>query len=328
MVTRAHTTAPIAKADPFSGEIIVAHDLSPFAETALSYALDLAKRRSSEIALVYVDGKDHGAGGLPSAAPFAKTSTQTHRFEQLAELHRSSGVSIRPVAKFGKVTKVLAGLVDRIRPKLLFMGAYGKGDASRAALGSTTESLLQTLPCPVVAIGPRTMPHPRDPSAVRRIICPIDFPEDVEQRLKIIVQFARLLDAEVHLVHAIDVSHEYSRPHSAIDKQFDLDHLVGCLLRDGIEAHSRLLYGTPEDVICKYATERAAEYIVFGLHKIGSTSSYFRESLVNRVIRKAPCAVFIFSQPAVRRQRAARVSPQRATETTWDEYPCSCFQGV
>jgi hypothetical protein len=36
---------------------------------------------------------------------------------------------------------------------------------------------------------------------------------------------------------------------------------------------------------------------MFGLHKNGNVSSYFRKSLVASVIKNAPCAIFTFAQP-------------------------------
>ncbi|WP_433965298.1 hypothetical protein [Tunturiibacter gelidiferens] len=40
-----------------------------------------------------------------------------------------------------------------------------------------------------------------------------------------------------------------------------------------------------------------ANYIMFGLHKNGNVSSYFRKNLVAGVIKNAPCAIFTFAQP-------------------------------
>jgi hypothetical protein len=49
------------------------------------------------------------------------------------------------------------------------------------------------------------------PNRVERVICSIDFPEDVDDRLRIISYLAKALRADVELVHAVNVCHEYSR---------------------------------------------------------------------------------------------------------------------
>jgi hypothetical protein len=95
----------------------------------------------------------------------------------------------------------------------------------------------------------------------------------------------------------VDVCNEYSRPHNAADVQFEFDLLVDRLLRQGVAAKSTLLYGAPESVISEHAQAVSAHYIIFGLHKVGLFSSYFRKSLVAKVIKNAPCAILTYAQP-------------------------------
>ena len=188
-------------------------------------------------------------------------------------------------------------MVADLKPDIIFSGAYGVGRLDREALGSTAESLLHTLPCPVVTIGPKAIKRNTGPGQPVKVVCPIDFPEDVHGRLKIIAHFAKSLCAEIKLIHAVDVCNEYSRPHNAADTQFEFDLLVGRLLHEGVAAQSTLLYGSPAGVICEYAQASNAQYIMFGLHKSGLFSSYFRKSLVASVIKRAPCAILIYAQP-------------------------------
>jgi hypothetical protein len=62
------------------------------------------------------------------------------------------------------------------------------------------------------------------------------------------------------------------------------------------------LYSTaaPERVISERAQAVNAHYIMFGLHQNGHSSSYSRKSLVAKVIKHAPCAIFTFAQSAGR----------------------------
>ena len=221
----------------------------------------------------------------------------SERLEQMADRSRRLGVDTRWLLRAGSPADVLTQTVADLKPDILFLGAYGNDRLDRKVLGSTAEYLLRTLPCPVVTIGPKAVKENSDPNRAERVICPIDFPEDVDDRLRIIARLAKALRADVELVHAVDVCHEYSRPHNAADTQFEFDLLVGRLLREGVAAQSALLYGAPERVISERAQVVNAHYIMFGLHKDGNFSSYFRKSLVAEVIKKAPCAIFTFAQP-------------------------------
>jgi nucleotide-binding universal stress UspA family protein len=280
-------------------KLVVAYDFSPYADTALDYALDFAMRQNSEVTLVHVQSPaSHAAAGEEGFEAAQKVSQDLgERLEQMADRSRGLGVDTRWLLRAGSPADVLTQTVADLKPDILFLGAYGNDRLDRKVLGSTAEYLLRTLPCPVVIIGPKAVKENSDPNGAEKVICPIDFPEDVDDRLRIIARLAKALRADVELVHAVDVCHEYSRPNSAADTQFEFDLLVGRLLREGVAAQSALLYGAPERVISARAQAVNAQYIMFGLHKDGHFSSYFRKSLVARVIKNAPCAILTFAQP-------------------------------
>lgn len=276
---------------------VVAYDFSPSAETALQYALDLATRQHAEVILVHSHNRKAIVGAADEQKATHKISLATEaRLEGIVKRSRERGIHARCIVKLGSPAETLNQVVSDLQPDLLFLGAYGSNRLDRKVLGSTTESLLRTLPCPVVIIGPKAVKEDIEPSQRLKVICPIDFPEDVHERLKIIARLAKASAADVEVVHAVDVCHEYSRPHSASDIQYDFDVLVERLLREGVAARSTLLLGTPERVISERAQAVNADYIVFGLHKVGMTSSYFRESLVAKVIKNAPCPILTYAQ--------------------------------
>ena len=280
-------------------KLIVACDFSPYADTALDYALDLATRQNSKVTLVHVQSPSHHAVACEEDLDAAHKVSRdlSERLEQMADRCRRLGVDTRWLLRAGSPADVLTRTVAHLKPDILFLGAYGNDRLDRKVLGSTAEHLLRTLPCPVVTIGPKAVKENSDSIETERVICPIDFPEDVDDRLRIIARLAKALHADVELVHAVDVCHEHSRPYNAADTQFEFDLLVGRFLREGVAAQSALLYGAPERVISERAQAVNAHYIMFGLHKNGHFSSYFRKSLVARVIKSAPCAIFTFPQP-------------------------------
>ena len=264
-------------------KFVVAYDFSPCAEAALEDALDLAAKQNAEVILVHALDQVAavGAGG---------------RLESIVANSRKQGISARWLLKAGSPAEALNRVVDDLQPGILFLGAYGNNRLDRKVLGSTAESFLRTLPCPVITIGPKAVKRKVEPDQPIKMICPIDFPEEIHERLRIIARLAKALCADVELVHAVDVCHESSRPHSAADIQFEFDLLVSRFLQEGVVAKSTLLYGTPERVISELAQAANADYILFGLHKKGLFSSYFRKSLVAKVIKSAPCAILTYAQ--------------------------------
>lgn len=276
-------------------KFVVAYDFSPSAEAALEDALGLAAKQNAEVILVHAQDQVAALGAASEAAQ----NTPSYfggRLEWIVVSSREQGISVRWLLKTGSPTVTLSRVVNDLQPDILFLGAYGNNRLDRKVLGSTAESFLHTLPCPVITLGPKAVKRSVEPGHPIRLICPIDFPEDVHERLRIIARLAKTLCADVELVHAVDICHDYSRPHSAADIQFEFDLLVARLSREGVSAKSTLLYGTPEGVISDCARAVNADYIVFGLHKKGLFSSYFRKSLVAKVIKNAPCAILTYAQ--------------------------------
>jgi nucleotide-binding universal stress UspA family protein len=281
-------------------KLVVAYDFSPHADTALDYALDLATKQNSEIILVHVQNPNNEAiaAGDEATRAYKVIPNVRECLEQKADHSRRLGVDTRWLLKPGSTAESLAQVVAELQPDVLFLGAYGNNRLDRKVLGSTAESLLRTLPCPVVTIGPKATKKKSNPNQLEKVICPIDFPDDVHERLMMISGVAKALRADVELVHAVDVCHEHSLPHNAADIQFEFELLVEWLQREGVATQSTLLYGAPEHVISERARAVNAHYIMFGLHQNGQFSSYSRKSLVAKVIKHAPCAIFTFVQSA------------------------------
>jgi nucleotide-binding universal stress UspA family protein len=185
-------------------KLVVAYDFSSYADTALDYALDFAMRQNSEVTLVHVQSPtNHAAAGEEGFEAAHKASQDlSERLEQMADRSRGLGVDTRWLLRAGSPADVLTQTVADLKPDILFLGAYGNDRLDRKVLGSTAEYLLRTLPCPVVTIGPKAVKTNSDPTEAERVICPIDFPEDVGDRLRIIARLAKALRADVELVHA------------------------------------------------------------------------------------------------------------------------------
>jgi nucleotide-binding universal stress UspA family protein len=266
MATLTHVPHAPTQSNLAFKKLLVAYDFSPYADIALEYALDLAAKQDAEIVLLH-------------AAPSLETGTLPAPSRDLdAALNKCRNLRIAAVtlSRSGPAGAVIAEAIAETKPDMLFLGAYGNDRLDRKVLGSTAELLLRTLPCPLVVVGPKAIKQIPSPDGSERIICPIDFPEDVRERLGMIARFAKALRADVQLVHAVDVYH---------------------VLREGVAAEATLLYGIPEEVIAELAAQSKANYILFGMHKDGNFSSFFRKSLVARVIKLAPCAILAFPQP-------------------------------
>jgi nucleotide-binding universal stress UspA family protein len=144
--------------------ILVPTDLSESAEEALDFACEIAGPFGATVHLLHVIGIP--VLGVPELG-VALTSTVIDSMvredqEALDELANRK----RDKAKFGEVMLRTGDARDLINQTakdlgvdLIVMGTHGRRGVSRALLGSVTESVVRTAPCPVLTVRPHTVPH-------------------------------------------------------------------------------------------------------------------------------------------------------------------------
>jgi nucleotide-binding universal stress UspA family protein len=138
--------------------ILVPTDLSDGAEQALDYACELAKTLGATIHLVNVIGIP--ALGVPELG-LALTSTvidqilldNQNALDKLAEARRGAGVAIGQVLlKTGDAKDVINQTAIELGTDLIVMSTHGRSGISRALLGSVTETVVRSAPCPVLTV--------------------------------------------------------------------------------------------------------------------------------------------------------------------------------
>ena len=129
IATLSEMTAPIpmttSQIAPVFKRLVVAYDLSSYADTAFDYTMDLATKHDSEIILVHMQKPcvDPTAGSDGAAARMA-TSDLGKILEQKADLSRRLGIETRWLLQTGMPVDVLAQVVADLKPDILFLGAY------------------------------------------------------------------------------------------------------------------------------------------------------------------------------------------------------------
>lgn len=145
--------------------ILVPTDLSEGAEEALDYACELAQRFGAKIHLLNVIGIP--ALGVPELG-VAMTSTVIDQIvrdnqaalERLAETKRRNASIGEVLLRTGDARDVINQTAKDYHCDLIVMGTHGRRGVSRALLGSVTETVVRTAPCPVLTVRAHTTVHP------------------------------------------------------------------------------------------------------------------------------------------------------------------------
>src|SRR3954453_17581536 len=144
--------------------ILVPTDLSEGAEEALDYACELASQFGATVHLLNVISIP--ALGVPELGVAMASSVIDSLIEDnraaLAALAAKKCVKAmigQPLLRTGDARDVILSAAKELGVDLIVMGTHGRRGVSRALLGSVTETIVRTAPCPVLTIRPHTLHH-------------------------------------------------------------------------------------------------------------------------------------------------------------------------
>lgn len=135
-------------------KILVGVDFSQSSESALSEAVDLARRLGGQIDLVHVCAEPVSA--LPEVVvALPPDMAQVHRLR--AELSRvrdgiKDQLPTQIHLRVGDAVNEMLDLIEQIQPDLVVVGSHGRGALLRTLMGSVSERLCRRSPVPVLVI--------------------------------------------------------------------------------------------------------------------------------------------------------------------------------
>ncbi|AKF08506.1 universal stress protein [Sandaracinus amylolyticus] len=125
---------------------------------------------------------------------------------------------------------------------------------------------------------------------IRRILVPTDFSDAAEQALRYAVDLATKLGAEIHLVHAWQLS-AYASPTSDLAKGMERDlsrDLAAVAQRygaHGVTVHRHLRMGVPYVEIVEAAKDLGCDLVVIGTTGKTGLEHFLLGSVAERIVR-------------------------------------------
>ncbi|GAB3313144.1 universal stress protein [Hymenobacter humi] len=176
--------------------ILVPTDFSTEAHYAFQAALQLAKRMGGRVTLLHAVelpetanfstyGGPVGGTELPNSTRMPDEvfmmellkATRRRMEALLAEAaQQAPGVLVNDTVEVGRVNSAIQTVVERQHNDLVVMGAQGHSAAEHFFLGSNTERVIRTAPCPVLAVK-----QPMGDFDVRTLIFPSNFSGEADQ---------------------------------------------------------------------------------------------------------------------------------------------------
>lgn len=185
--------------------IVAGIDGSVQSRAAARLAHDLATALDAELELAHSIPFALTDPMLASLAPEAMRHAHLMLHREAARIDAfSPGRSCRTTVLSGKPAEALAGISSSPDVKLLVVGSRGAGAASRVLLGSTSDSLAQTCPKPVLIVKEATAP----PSAGRFILAGVDGSPESHAAARVAGEIAEATGASLCIAYAVRDDHE------------------------------------------------------------------------------------------------------------------------
>jgi universal stress protein A len=160
----------IARGPMLPKNILVPTDLSDGAEEALDYACELAQKLDATLHIVHVIGVPAlGVPELGVAITSSVVDSLIHddqaALDKLAAARRGPTKIGEVLLRSGEARDTIDQVAKEVSADLIVMATHGRRGLSRALLGSITEAVIRTAPCPVLAVRANTTLHSHEHAA-------------------------------------------------------------------------------------------------------------------------------------------------------------------
>jgi nucleotide-binding universal stress UspA family protein len=131
-------------------KIIAPTDLSELAARGIAYAFSLAQEFGAELVVINVIAPDEANYVSPGEIQEHKRMLDEFMEENFAG--GGSKVSMRKVVEAGPPSSTVTYWAKNENADLIVMSSHGRSGLSRVLMGSVTEQILRTAPCPVLVV--------------------------------------------------------------------------------------------------------------------------------------------------------------------------------
>ncbi len=288
--------------------IICTTDFSDFSNHAIPFGIALAKEFRAKLYLCHVIDISsvamYGEGFLEPLDRETRITDYAH--EDLRRLIGDQPVDWEPLIMVGHTAGEIARLAEEKDADLVVSATHGRSGLKRLVLGSVTERLMRTLPCPLLVVrSPEQNLAASMNKEIRfqRILVGCDFSPDSDLTFQYGLSLAQEFQSEVHLAHVIEppVYKDLLRPTLEEKEGFQQDlrkklneKLTGMVpeeVHNWCTSKTTLLAGQPHEELTKYAVVHNVDLIVLGVRGHSLVETLFVGSTTDRVVREAPCPV-------------------------------------
>lgn len=289
-------------------KIICATDFSELSNHAVFYGVSLAKDYKATLYLCHVI--DLSSATMYGEATYAFESQLTHMedyaHERMKRIMKGHNVDWEPLVTIGSAADEVTRMAQEKEVDLAITATRGRSGLKRLVLGSVTEHIMRSLPCPLLTVhGPETDPALTKENEIRfdRILVACDFSADSNLALDYGLSLAQEFQSDIYIVHVLESPIYKDIPKSVWSAREQIRKSLHKEVKDKLEAlvpeeaynwckpKTRLLSGVVHEELVKFADIQDIDLVILGVRGHRLVESLFVGATTERVIRKAGCAV-------------------------------------
>lgn len=276
-------------------KLLFTTDFSPTSFKALPFAAAVARTFSSELHLLYALTRDQYMFAVPEFPQEIATVSEDEaraRLNKIKDSRELEGVNVAAPLAFRRGLKDLADKIACDEIDLVVMATHGSKGFRHVLLGSVTEDMIRTSPCPVLTIGPHLSVRADATFQPQHVLFATDGTTDSFRAMSHAIRFARKAGCSLTLVQVLPKGHENS-PEANAYAALMQDALHRALPVTAIkECNPEIVvcFGNPVEEILNIARERGTELIVMGARSTANKRTFSR-SVSYGVITEANCPV-------------------------------------
>ena len=279
--------------------ILVPTDFSKNASQALDYAVALAKAENADIILVNAWQIVYPASDIVVSKEFTEKQLKEAHLSAFAQLKalslkvKASHVPCNFFDKQGTLIKVILDLIEKHDIDLIIMGTKGARGLKELFLGTNTIQIMQKVNCPIIIV-----PKGSTFKGLKRIVYATNYQKSDIIALSQVVALARVLNAEITLLHVAD---EHYAPEEAKSILNLFSKQVSNKMHyENISYH--ILFGNDaKEELDEYVKRKRADLVVMSAPERKSLDHWFSRNIAKIMAyhTKMPLMVFHHQQNSI-----------------------------
>ncbi|MBZ0156891.1 MAG: universal stress protein [Alphaproteobacteria bacterium] len=285
-------------------KILAAVDLGSDTEKVLAYALWLARSSAegdAEVHLLHV--MNYALTPPAYMMPYIEKEREADNalLKEWEQKIASQGIRTDHTFAVGRLVETFTASFRELSSDVLVLG-----HRSHLIRPSSSERLIRSLPIPLLVVrGGKAEGATLGATAIKRIVCAVDFSENSRRAMEAARSLAEKSSAALIMVHAVssltlersfaklqEISeagrNEYIRHLLRGAEESLCSFLAGC---SGVER--AVTIGVPYKVINQTAAEKDADLIIMGAKGVSYIKEVLLGSVSEAVIKSSPCPVLI-----------------------------------